>query len=457
MRLSRLIASALIATTTLPLSVMGQDYRYAVIELARLTESYQWAGASAVNSYGDVVGYTSTEDHTIHAALWPRDGGVIDLGTLGGRYSGALEINDNGEICGWAVADPNGNILDTRAFLWRESQMLDLGTLGGENSYAFALNDSAQVVGEAAYELNSGRRKAFVWADGKIQTLPAPHPDWDGRAAFGINNQGDIVGYGLNLAGEYTGLLWRNGEVIELGSLGGQGTTEALSINDTGVAVGSSVALSGQRHAVKWINGQIADIHTPAAGSRSEARGVNALGQIVGDNAQIPSRALILNPGEDWIALDDLVPPRLRLNWRMQRATHINDAGQIPVEEAVADSDYWALLLTPVNPTMAMQSPLPGSAGTTNRLRVTGVTPGARVTFLYSRHGGGTRIPGCDLQQNALQLDNPTVIGTAIANQQGVATITRPVPLIARGQTILFQAVVQNECAISQLVVHQFD
>jgi len=140
----------------------------------------------------------------------------------------------------------------------------------------------------------------------------------------------------------------------------------------------------------------------------------------------------------------------------MEVTTSINNAGQIPVTGKY-DDDHWALLLTPVHPSMTLQGPQPGRAGTTNGLRVTGVTPGARVTFLYSRHGGGTRIPGCDLQQNALQLDNPTVIGTAIANQQGVATITRPVPLIARGQTILFQAVVQNQCAISQLVVHRFD
>ncbi len=85
------------------------------------------------------------------------------------------------------------------------------------------------------------------------------------------------------------------------------------------------------------------------------------------------------------------------------------------------------------------------------------MTPGARVTFLYSKTGGGTRIPGCDLQQNALQLDSPTVIGAAVADSNGVASITRTVPPVARGQTILFQAVVQGECAISQLVVFRFE
>ena len=44
-----------------------------------------------------------------------------------------------------------------------------------------------------------------------------------------------------------------------------------------------------------------------------------------------------------------------------------------------------------------------------------------------------------------------------LANANGEASITRNVPLIASNQTILFQAVVQNQCAISQLVVWQFE
>ncbi|MCC6907770.1 MAG: hypothetical protein IT430_07515 [Phycisphaerales bacterium] len=454
--MSRTNLIALPALTALLISatVMAQDYRYAVIELPRLTETYQWAGAVDVNSHGDTVGFTSTADFRIHAALWPAEGGVVDLGTLGGQYSGAIGINEAREICGWAVADPNGSIFDTRAFLWRQGQMSDLGTLGGEDSYAFALNDNGLVVGEAAYELTSGRRKAFEWVDGEMEELPGINPEFGSRVAFDINADNEVVGYGLDLQGQWIGLLWSNGQVVGLPTLGGDGATEAYGINEKGVIVGHSHVSEGIGHAVKWVNGHIVDIHTSSIGTISIARGINNSGQIVGD-AYGGLRAFILNTGEQMMLLDDLVPPRLSLDWTMQRASHINDAGQIPVT-AEYDGDTWALLLTPVNPMMSLQDPVPGSAGTVNRLRVTGAPPGARVYFCYSRHGGGTRIPGCDLQQNALQLDNPTVIGSTIADQDGVASITRPVPLIARGQTILFQAVVQNECAISQLVVHEF-
>jgi hypothetical protein len=106
---------------------------------------------------------------------------------------------------------------------------------------------------------------------------------------------------------------------------------------------------------------------------------------------------------------------------------------------------------------MDLSAPLPGVAGEANSLTITNVTPGQRVYFYYSLHGGGTRIPGCDLQQNALQLDNPKPIGSSIADENGIATISKNVPIAARNQWILIQAVVPGECAISQLVVKRFE
>ncbi len=434
----------------------AQEYRYAVFELPDFGGAYQFDAPGGIDAAGNVVGGAGFDPRYFHASFWPHSGGIVDLGTLGGNYAGAACINEVGDIAGWAGFDPNGSILDRRAVVWRRGQIIDLGTLGGETSVAYEMNDAGQVVGESEYEMQSSRPKAYLWENGQMRVLPAPHPDWDGRAAFGINNVGDIVGNGYGVDGVLKALLWQSGQVTELGALSNLDSA-AYAINDSGVIVGYSRVSSGEFHATRWVNEELEDIHTLTIGPRSVARAINEVGQIVGDNGNVlDSHAFVLNPGEPMILLDDLVPPFLLRDWIMERTTSINDAGQIPVTASYND-DHWALLLTPVLPTMTLQGPQPGRAGTTNGLRVTGVTPGARVTFLYSRHGGGTRIPGCDLQQNALQLDNPTIIGTAVANQQGVATITRPVPLIARGQTILFQAVVQNECAISQLVVHRFD
>jgi len=189
------------------------------------------------------------------------------------------------------------------------------------------------------------------------------------------------------------------------------------------------------------------------------AYAINNLGQVVGVAGRNAPRGVgfIWDPDRGMHRLNDLLPAQCR--WRTDFATDINDAGQISGTgyQANDPDTSTAFLMTPVFSTMGLAAPVPGAAGVTNTISVSNVTPGARIDFFYSRHGGGTIIPGCDLQQNALQLDHPTVLGSAIADGNGVASITRNVPLIARGQTVLFQAVVQSECAISQLVVHQFD
>lgn len=153
--------------------------------------------------------------------------------------------------------------------------------------------------------------------------------------------------------------------------------------------------------------------------------------------------------------LEDMVPSRLRGVGGLKFVWDINNAGQIagdawPVGDPISSI---AFLLSPVNPTMDLLPPAPGVAGEVNTLQVTGATPGATVHFVYGRHGGGFQIAGCDLQENALQIDSPTIIGSAVADASGHATIDRFVPPIARDRTILIQAVVADECAISELMV----
>ncbi|MCL4196922.1 MAG: hypothetical protein KJZ69_05460 [Phycisphaerales bacterium] len=451
------IAASFILVMSAATDVGAQDYRYALFDLPSLIHEDQFTGGAGISSSGNVVGFAAIDQVEFHGVLWPSTGNIIDLGTLGGDSSSAVVINDIGEIAGWSNFEPGGSVFVRHAVIWRGMEMIDLGTLGGESSFANGMNNVGQVVGQSEIEWGRFNGRAFLWESGVMQELPRLCECSDSSyGANDINDAGEIVGTNPSPVGPIA-VLWVNGKVFDLGSLSGNGS-QAHAINEQGVIVGYSVAANGQGHAVKWVDRQIIDIHSPLIIPPSFARDINNVGQIVGDAVGY-TRGFILNPGEQMILLDDLVPPRLRLPWWINRATSINDAGQIAAEAKVPGrpSDYWAVLLSPVETTMTMRSPQPGRAGEANRLRVTGVTPGARVVFLYSRHGGGERIPGCDLQQNALQLDSPTVIGTAIADANGVATITRTVPPIAQGQTILFQAVVQNECAISQLVVHRFE
>lgn len=430
----------------------AQDENFAIFQLPAVDGI--GGAAESLTQAGRIAGVSDFEAGIYyHATIWETNGNLIDLGSFRGDLSSAHDINEVGEVVGWGGETVFG---DQHAFLWREGQMIDLGTLGGEESEAHAINDLSQVAGYSDYEGGSGG--GFLWESGKMTALPTLGRS--GGTAYDINNASQVVGRSVDPDGNGKAVLWENGGVIALPTLTSDPST-ALAINELGEIVGQSDGPNDNAHAVAWVNGQILDLHNSELGIGSSAWGINNVGQIVGWVGRQPSNVygFLWDQANGMRRLDDLVPPKPRRNWRISMARDVNDAGQIAAEGYVAGQPLtlYPFLINPVTPTMDLSSPVPGAAPGPNTLTLTGATPGAEVVFLYALHSGGTRIPGCDLQQNALQLDNPKVIGTAIADANGEATITRSVPIIARHQTILFQAVVPNECAISQLVVHQFD
>jgi probable HAF family extracellular repeat protein len=167
-----------------------------------------------INDRGQIVGATGTCNQlvpfsSVHAVLWPNgpNGGVIDLGNLGSTTLNiAFYINNQGQVVGQSGVPGGANF---HAFLWtRASGMQDLGTLPGDVvSWANNINNKGQVVG-TSFPVTGSR--AFLWQDGvmtDLNTLIPPDSPLYLLEAFGINDRGQIAGFGQLSDGELRGYL----------------------------------------------------------------------------------------------------------------------------------------------------------------------------------------------------------------------------------------------------------
>jgi probable HAF family extracellular repeat protein len=274
----------------------------------------------ALNNRGVVAGSadTSTADPFClnadclisHTFQW-RNGVLTDLGALPGALPGLngsipIWINDRGDIVGSSEngkIDPAIGFPEFRAVLWKDGQIIDLGTFGGTVSIAFAVNNRAQVAGFALNAVPDPfpllgqpflaaapvtQSRAFLWQNGEMRDLGTlGGPD---AAAFWVNESGQVAGCSLtnatpNPTGKPTAdpFLWTKDDgMIDLGTLGGTDGC-ASDLNNRGQVVGSS-NLEGDKtaHPFLWDDGVLTDLGT-FGGSFGFPEGINEAGEIVGE------------------------------------------------------------------------------------------------------------------------------------------------------------------------------
>jgi probable HAF family extracellular repeat protein len=304
------------------------------------------------------------------------DGFKIDLGTLGGQNSWMNwgQINDFGQIVGYSetdVPDPNGEDicgfgthLTCRPFLWQYFHLRALPTLGGNNGQASGINNRGQIAGSAENGLvdstcppnttNNRIVLGVLWEKGKPQALPPLGSDPD-AIAFGINDQGQVVGYSGTCTAANHAVLWENGTPTPLPDLGVEGLSLAWGINDRGQIVGEVLRPDGAtEYAVLWQNPRtITNLRTLPGDFGSLASGINSKGQVVGstwDSNFNWSHAFIWQDGV-MTDLNTLFPASSNLYATM--ANKINERGQISGMATVLSGpdagNIHAFLATPVN------------------------------------------------------------------------------------------------------------
>jgi probable HAF family extracellular repeat protein len=326
---------------------------YTVTDLGSL--GYGVTDGAAINAHGQVTGRSWTGatitltrccsgcypggnrkpcvEHIYHAFVW-SNGTMTDLGTLGGNFSSGNAINLSGEVVGSAQTKAG----TTDAFLWNGSKTTDLTTtaLSGLSGASVAgINDSGQIVGTDA-DGNTGLSQPFLDSNGKITQLPLPSyasaSPATGCSAGMINNNGMVLGGCDDPSSDEHGVVWQNGTVTDLGTLGGP-QTGAAALNNLGQVVGWSQTSTDADHGFLWANGKMTDLGLnffPAA--------INDNDVIVGGN-QIYSGGTLQN-------LNNLIPAGSP--YQINYAVAINDNGQIVANAYdTATNQNHALLLNP--------------------------------------------------------------------------------------------------------------
>jgi uncharacterized membrane protein len=164
-----------------------------------------------MNDNGQVVGASGACSNTqpppiaygSHAILWEADGRPVDLGNLGSTAGNiGLAINNRGEVVGASsLRDDSTPFNGTVGFFWtRQHGMKNLGALPGDvASGAVAINDAGEIVGISIDP--AGNLRAAYWHNDipvDLNTQVAAGSNLYLMWAAGINNRGEITGWGVD-------------------------------------------------------------------------------------------------------------------------------------------------------------------------------------------------------------------------------------------------------------------
>ena len=341
---------------------------YTITDLGSLGGGvYPQTQAAGINASGQVTGYSYTSTivtfpcptrykpprtcsfHPQHAFLW-SSGTMTDLGTLGGPDQGSSgsAINRSGEVAGTAGVTGTAKTNGTHAALWTGTTTVDLGALAplssGSWSVATGINDSGQVVGYWASSVSTINTGAHPWlySNGTMTSLPEPSGlTTPSCQAHMINNSGQIIGNCSNAGSNDHAVLWQNGTVTTLGTLGGLQVTNVTGINNNGQIAGWGTTSTGATDGFLDSNGTVTDL------GGILPYGLNDNGVMVGTD---DTGAALIDSGGTVQNLQNLIPANS--GYLLGGGDAINDNGQIIAPTTTTQTDPTttgghALLLTP--------------------------------------------------------------------------------------------------------------
>lgn len=415
-----------------------------------------------INVDGHATGWMLTNQTQYNRGFF-YNGAFTDLGYISQNTNvEGFDVNASNVVCGYA-----GSGTQIYPVKWSSGTFTTLGKLNDEFAVAVAINSSGNTAGyyRKVVENVGTFDRACKWLGTSISSIPLIGSEGEGRAsrATDINSGGAVCGYCF-VGGVQHAFVYSSGGTLTDITPDTESGCDAVSINDSGWVLGNGFPDAEAPGSV-WIwdgstfiylEEEISYQPNPVDYDGIQLVGMNNDGDSVGyiwldlPNGPDYDAIMIEHRSNGTYAMwnTDGIMNSDTVEREFQRAAAINDSNQITINGWDTTLDALAFILTPASTSMALSTAEPVYPGSISNLECLGCTPGRTVTFVRGFDSGSTAVSGC----SGLFIDiaNPTVMGSAVADTFGRAQLSASVPCAAAGLTIRLQAV-ENTCRKSNV------
>ena len=221
------------------------------------TGSLPYSGTFAINNNGYIV-QNQWSYNFIPSQVYLRSptGTLTNIGTATGVPNPiSYAINNSNQIAGGEMNNENGGLPTGNAFRWDPvTGMTVIAPLsGGDFAFGYAINEAGMVVGYST--ITGGNLHPFLWDPlNGIRDLGVLDATLSSGRAYGINDHNTIVGSSLISTNLDRAFVWDNNGLRDLNSFlfnstGWQNLSVANGINNMGQIIGWGILTNGKTHA----------------------------------------------------------------------------------------------------------------------------------------------------------------------------------------------------------------